>query len=116
MTARRSAHWRIALMCVDLAIECAIFLWQFPHHDGVPHAGLRLSFSSGSAKREALFVRKTLRTRLGRTQVPGAVLLSDGYAAYERYAEKTGMTHAQCRGHTRRGFFEAQAIEAQAAA
>jgi len=39
------------------------------------------------------------------------VLLSDGYAAYERFAKKTGVTHAQCWAHTRREFFEAQAAE-----
>jgi hypothetical protein len=52
---------------------------------------------------------------LGLTQVPGSVLLSDGYEAYARYAEKTGMTHAQCWVHCRRGFFDALAIEPQAA-
>ena len=44
---------------------------------------------------------------LGSTPQPGGVLLSDGYAAYARYAEATGVTHAQCWSHTRRGFFEA---------
>jgi len=44
---------------------------------------------------------------LGDTPQQGAVLLSDGYAAYSRYAEATGVTHAQCWAHTRRGFFEA---------
>jgi transposase len=34
----------------------------------------------------------------------GRVLLTDGFAAYEQYAEKTGMTHAQCWAHTRRHF------------
>jgi transposase len=33
---------------------------------------------------------------LGLTQAPGSVLLSDGYEAYAKYAQKTGMTHAQC--------------------
>lgn len=33
------------------------------------------------------------------------VLLTDGYAAYARYARgKSGVTHAQCWAHTRRGF------------
>ena len=40
--------------------------------------------------------------------MPGTVLLSDGYSAYARYAELTGLTHAQCWAHTRRKFFEAQ--------
>ena len=48
---------------------------------------------------------------LGRTPAQGAVLLSDGYQAYKQYAEKTGIRHAQCWAHTRRGLFEAQAIE-----
>ena len=45
------------------------------------------------------------------TEPKGVVLLSDGYAAYERFAKKTGVTHAQCWAHTRREFFEAQAVE-----
>ena len=53
---------------------------------------------------------------LGLTVAEAAVLLSDGYAAYGRYAEKTGLTHAQCWAHTRRGFFEAQRVEPEAAA
>lgn len=53
---------------------------------------------------------------LGLQVAPGAVLLSDGYAAYERYASKTGITHAQCWTHARRGFFEAQDAEPQLAA
>lgn len=52
---------------------------------------------------------------LGLTHAPGAVLLSDGYEAYASYAKKTGVTHAQCWVHARRGFFEAQAAEPQAA-
>jgi len=39
---------------------------------------------------------------LGLRQVPDSVLLSDGYAAYARYAEKTGLTHAQCWAHRSR--------------
>jgi transposase len=36
-------------------------------------------------------------------------LLSDGYSAYERYAEaQQGFTHAQCWAHVRRKFFEAR--------
>ncbi len=53
---------------------------------------------------------------LGLTHAEGAVLLSDGYSAYAHYANKTGITHAQCWTHTRRGFFEAQDVEPQAAA
>jgi transposase len=44
---------------------------------------------------------------LGLSKQQGQVLLSDGYAAYASYANKTGLTHAQCWAHTRRGFFEA---------
>jgi transposase len=52
-----------------------------------------------------------VRTALGLTQVPGSVLLSDGYAAYASYAEKVGVTHAECWSHARRELFEAQAME-----
>ena len=48
---------------------------------------------------------------LGLSREQGSVLLSDGYAAYASYAKKTGLTHAQCWAHTRRGFFEAQTAE-----
>lgn len=53
---------------------------------------------------------------LGLKVQPGAVLLTDGYAAYERYASKTGITHTQCWTHSRRTFFEAQDAEPQLAA
>src|SRR5487761_2678003 len=52
---------------------------------------------------------------LGLTPAQGAVLLTDGYRAYQQYAEKTGITHAQCWTHLRRGFFEAQDAEPEAA-
>ena len=52
-----------------------------------------------------------VRAVLGVKQVPDAVLISDGYAAYQRYAEKTGLTHAQCWAHARRTFFDAQESE-----
>ena len=48
---------------------------------------------------------------LGLQQAPDSVLLTDGYAAYARYAEKTGLTHAQCWAHARRGLFEAEAAD-----
>jgi Transposase IS66 family len=35
----------------------------------------------------------------------------DGYSAYASYAEKTGLTHAQCWAHIRRNFFEVRASE-----
>ena len=52
-----------------------------------------------------------VETVLGLEPGKGSVLLSDGYGAYEAYAQKTGITHAQCWAHCRREFFEAQAIE-----
>ena len=54
---------------------------------------------------------------LGLTASPGSVLITDGYAAYSRYAQKTeGLTHAQCWAHTRREFFESQDADPQRAA
>lgn len=53
---------------------------------------------------------------LGLTHAEGAVLLSDGYSAYAHYANKTGLTHAQCWAHTRRKLFEAQDAQPQTAA
>lgn len=52
---------------------------------------------------------------LGLSREQGSVLLSDGYAAYARYASATGLTHAQCWAHTRRGFFEAQEADPEGA-
>ena len=49
-----------------------------------------------------------VRALLGLKHQPDAVLISDGYAAYQRYAEKTGLTHAHCWAHARRTFFDAQ--------
>lgn len=48
-----------------------------------------------------------VRILLGLQPAADAVLVTDGYDAYQRYAEKTGITHAQCWAHSRRGFFEA---------
>jgi len=56
-----------------------------------------------------------VKALLGDKLPDGSVLLSDGYAAYSRYAEATGVTHAQCWSHTRRGYFEALRAEPQAA-
>jgi len=53
---------------------------------------------------------------LGLKAAAGSVLLTDGYAAYQRYAEKIGITHAQCWSHSRRGFFEALDAEPEGAA
>jgi transposase len=49
-----------------------------------------------------------VRKLLGLQPASDAVLITDGYDAYHRYAEKTGLTHAQCWAHARRGIFEAQ--------
>ncbi len=39
-------------------------------------------------------------------------LVTDGYAAYDRYAERvSGLVHAQCWAHTRRNFVEAEPSE-----
>jgi transposase len=48
-----------------------------------------------------------VRKLLGMQPVAEAVLITDGYDAYQRYAEKTGLTHAQCWAHARRDIFEA---------
>jgi transposase len=57
-----------------------------------------------------------VREGLGDDPGEGAVLISDGYSAYARYAERTGLTHAQCWAHTRRGFERAKDIEPEAVA
>src|SRR5208282_3555946 len=41
----------------------------------------------------------------------GAVLLTDGYDVYARYAKRVGLTHAQCWAHSRRYFYESEDIE-----
>lgn len=53
---------------------------------------------------------------LGLKPADNAVLLTDGYAAYEHYAEKTGIHHARCWAHGRRGFFDALQAEPTGAA
>lgn len=64
-----------------------------------------------SASRGRLHIGNTLKREFEGT------LLSDGYAAYARYAEQCqGVTHAQCWAHTRRQFIEAENDEPQAAA
>jgi len=52
---------------------------------------------------------------LGLAHAPGSVLLSDGYAAYESFAKKVELVHAQCWAHARREIFEAQAADPQGA-
>jgi transposase len=53
---------------------------------------------------------------LGIKPVINAVLLTDGYAAYAQYAQKTGINHARCWAHGRRTFFEALTAEPTGAA
>ncbi|MGH9653128.1 MAG: IS66 family transposase, partial [Bryobacteraceae bacterium] len=48
---------------------------------------------------------------LGAQHDPGAVLLTDGYAAYASYAKKVGITHALCWAHARREIFEAESSD-----
>jgi transposase len=57
-----------------------------------------------------------VREGLGENAQDGTVLLTDGYAAYARYAERTGITHAQCWAHTRRTLERAKDIEPAAVA
>jgi len=64
------------------------------------------------ASRSAEFVRAAL----GIKPLANAVLLTDGYAAYEQYAAKTGINHARCWSHGRRGFFDALTAEPTGAA
>lgn len=64
-----------------------------------------------SASRGRQHIENTLKSDFEGT------LLSDGYAAYARYAEQCeGVTHAQCWTHTRRQFIEAESDEPEAAA
>lgn len=48
-----------------------------------------------------------VRQALGLKHAPDAVLISDGYAAYHSFTQKTELTHAQCWAHGRRALFEA---------
>lgn len=59
------------------------------------------------ASRSHVFVQQALGLSPSRDRV----LLSDGYEAYARYAQKTGVTHAQCWVHARRTFVEAEQAE-----
>jgi hypothetical protein len=57
-----------------------------------------------------------MQRALGRELAPGAVLLTDGYDVYARYAKRVGLTHAQCWAHSRRYFHEAAEVEPSKAA
>jgi hypothetical protein len=54
---------------------------------------------------------KHVQDALGLSSPLGAVLQTDGYAAYAQYAKKTGLTHAQCWAHARRKIYESQDME-----
>jgi len=53
---------------------------------------------------------------LGLSATERGVLLTDGYDPYATYAQKIGITHAQCWAHARRMVFEAQALAPDVAA
>ena len=53
-------------------------------------------------------------TALGLMSGSDRVLLTDGYAAYEKYAKKLEITHAQWWVHCRRTFFEALQADPEA--
>ncbi|MBS0172955.1 MAG: IS66 family transposase, partial [Nitrospira sp.] len=57
-----------------------------------------------------------VETVLGLAPAERGVLLSDGYGAYEAYAKRTGITHAQCWAHCRREFIDAEQAEPAVAA
>jgi len=57
---------------------------------------------------------KCVHEALGQSPPDGSVLISDGYAAYTRYAEHSGLTNAQCWTHTRRQFVKAENAEPEA--
>lgn len=64
-----------------------------------------------SASRGRQHIENTLKQQFQGT------LITDGYAAYARYAQRSeGVTHAQCWTHTRRQFVDAEAQEPQAVA
>lgn len=54
---------------------------------------------------------KHVEQMLGQSAPAGGVLHTDGYSAYAGYAKKTGIAHAQCWAHSRRGFIKAEGIE-----
>ena len=60
--------------------------------------------------------QSVIEDTLGKVLPAGTVLLTDGYAAYEAYAAKTGVVHARCWAHARREFFEAQQADPEGAA
>ena len=99
-----------------MALEAAGFPGE-SNRVGTPASG---SVASTSAKRAngsrpnrtADFLCQALSIK----PLANAVLVTDGYAAYKQYAEKTGIQHALRRSHARRGFFEALTAEPTGAA
>ena len=75
---------------------------------------------SGAGKMKAAYFwpiyGEHVKQALGFEVIEDGVLLSDGYTAYSRYAEQTGLTHAQCWAHSRRKFFDAKSAEPEASA
>jgi len=57
-----------------------------------------------------------MKRALGVDLPAGAVLLTDGYDVYARYAKRIGLTHAQCWAHSRRYFYDAADVEPTKAA
>lgn len=54
---------------------------------------------------------KYVSEALGEKPPDKAVLQTDGYRVYASYAQRLGITHAQCWAHCRREFFDARRIE-----
>ena len=69
---------------------------------------------------EVAFPFATSRAKKEAEEILGAycgTLLTDGYTAYERWAEKReDVTHALCWSHTRRGFVKAEDVEPERSA
>ena len=79
--------------------------WFWPLYGD--HDELVFTYAASRARRH---VEQTLSGHFQGT------LISDGYAAYARYAEQCAdVTHAQCWAHTRRQFIDAEASEPDAA-
>lgn len=59
---------------------------------------------------------RVVQATLGLRHRADSVLVTDGFAAYARYAQRTGLTHALCWAHSRRHFFESLSDEPLGAA
>jgi transposase len=62
-------------------------------------SGRSMASATRSASPSSSRAGKHVEDALGLTPVEGAVLLTDGYAAYSMLRAKTGITHAQCWAH-----------------